>query len=591
MANKEASLLLRIKTAGEEALDKLSSSFGAIATAGAAAFGLISAAIVKSIGEYAESEKATNALTRAMVNNGIYTTQLSAAYEEYAKALANASLFTDDQIVQAQTQFTLQAKGIQLTEESTRAILDFAQAQGIDAAQAANLVGKAVGTSNNALARYGIEVNATASKSEKMAQVLAGLNSKFGGQAEAATSGLGSLKMLSKAVGELFENLGARLAPTVTWVAQNLLNLTQTAPAVDGFIGAISSGFNFVVKLATSVAFAFQSLGTTIGGTFGTIAGSLNLLINGQFSAAKDALINGFQEVASERERIQTAHNAKMAELDNIAYNSQVANVERDKMLLTQSLQQKAIVEEEDRLSRRELELQNMIADNEIKSQMELALLSGRQSAIYAAEVAAAQRRYDLATSQSAKTKALEDLNRAKDLEAQAKYNEAKLAAQKDVLQQVASLSKANNDKLAFIGKAAALTQIAFDTPVAIGRALAAFPPPFNFVAAAGVAAAMAQQAAAVGGVALAEGGIVMPRPGGTQAIIGEAGQAEAVIPLDRAGEFGLGGGGGTTVVINVNGGMLGSESEARQFALAVDQELLKLRRNNESVSFDSGVI
>lgn len=591
MANKEASLLLRIKTAGEEALDKLSSSFGAIATAGAAAFGLISAAIIKGVGEYAQQEQAVNSLTRTMVNNGIYSAQLRDAYLAQADALSKVTLFGDEQIIQAQASFSQQARGLELTKESTQAILDFAQAQGMDAAQAANLVGKAVGTSNNALARYGIEINAASSKSEKMAQVLAGLNSKFGGQAEAATTGLGSLKLLSKSVGELFENLGARLAPTITWVAQNLLQLTDTAPAVDGFIGAISSGFNFIVKLGTSVAFAFQSLGTTIGGTFGTIAGSLNLLINGQFSAAKDALINGFQEVASERERIQTAHNAKMAELDNIAYNSQVANVERDKMLLTQSLQQKAIVEEEDRLSRRELELQNMIADNEIKSQMELALLSGRQSAIYAAEVAAAQRRYDLAIGQSAKTKALEDLNRAKDLEAQAKYNEAKLAAQKDVLQQVASLSKANNDKLAFIGKAAALTQIAFDTPVAIGRALAAFPPPFNFVAAAGVAAAMAQQAAAVGGVALAEGGIVMPRPGGTQAIIGEAGQAEAVIPLDRAGEFGLGGGGGTTVVINVNGGMLGTESEARQFALAVDQELLKLRRNNESVSFDSGVI
>ena len=81
-----------------------------------------------------------------------------------------------------------------------------------------------------------------------------------------------------------------------------------------------------------------------------------------------------------------------------------------------------------------------------------------------------------------------------------------------------------------------------------------------------------------------------MPRVGGTQATIGEAGQPEAVIPLDRFSEFGMGGG-GTTVVINVQGGMLGSESEAREFALAVDKELLKLRRNNESVSFDSGVI
>lgn len=54
-------------------------------------------------------------------------------------------------------------------------------------------------------------------------------------------------------------------------------------------------------------------------------------------------------------------------------------------------------------------------------------------------------------------------------------------------------------------------------------------------------------------GIKLAEGGIVMPRPGGTQAIIGEAGQAEAVIPLDRLGSFG---GGGANVNITVNAGM-----------------------------------
>jgi hypothetical protein len=49
----------------------------------------------------------------------------------------------------------------------------------------------------------------------------------------------------------------------------------------------------------------------------------------------------------------------------------------------------------------------------------------------------------------------------------------------------------------------------------------------------------------------LAEGGIVT---GPTLAMIGEGRGPEAVIPLDRMGEFGMGGG-GTTVNINVNGG------------------------------------
>jgi hypothetical protein len=52
----------------------------------------------------------------------------------------------------------------------------------------------------------------------------------------------------------------------------------------------------------------------------------------------------------------------------------------------------------------------------------------------------------------------------------------------------------------------------------------------------------------------LAEGGIVMPRLGGVLANIGEGGQAEAVIPLDRLGDFT--GKGGNTYNINVSGGM-----------------------------------
>lgn len=69
------------------------------------------------------------------------------------------------------------------------------------------------------------------------------------------------------------------------------------------------------------------------------------------------------------------------------------------------------------------------------------------------------------------------------------------------------------------------------------------------------------------GGVKLAAGGVVLPRPGGTLATIGEAGSAEAVIPLDRLEKMvGRGGGNGTTVVVNGNVGW-NPEELARQVA------------------------
>jgi len=50
-----------------------------------------------------------------------------------------------------------------------------------------------------------------------------------------------------------------------------------------------------------------------------------------------------------------------------------------------------------------------------------------------------------------------------------------------------------------------------------------------------------------------------------------------------------VGGMGGVT--INVNGGLLGDKDSAREFALAVDRELVRLRLGNESQAFDQGII
>lgn len=591
MASKVAELLLKIKTSGEESINKVSELMGGLGTIAVGAMAAIGAAIVKSVSEYGEQEKAVNSLTRTMVNNGVYSKELKDAYLEQADALSKVTLFGDEQIIQAQSAFSQQAKGVKLTKEYTNAILDFAQAQGIDAANAAELVGKAVGTGTNALARYGIELSSTASKSEKMTQVLAGLNSKFGGQATAATDGLGSLQLLSKSVGELFENVGSRLAPTITFLAKELLSLVNTSPMLDSFINAVGDGFNFISRMGYSVALTFEQAGTVIGGTLGTIAGSLELLVSGKFSAAKDALVSGFEEIGNQTTSITEKYATKIQALADAHYNSQVENAAKEKELLVQSLAQKNQIIEEDRISQQEKYLENAIAESELKSQTDLALLSGRQSAIYASEVADADRRYQLAVTQNDKNKALQDKYRATQLMNDAKYNEARLENLKGTLGTITSLSSSSNATLAGIGKAAALTQIAIDTPVAIGRALASAPPPFNYGLAAAVGLAMGQQAAKISGVQLAEGGIVMPRPGGTQATIGEAGQAEAVIPLDRASEFGLGSGGKNNITLVVNGGMLGTETEAREFAIAIDKELLKLRRNNESVSFDSGVI
>lgn len=142
------------------------------------------------------------------------------------------------------------------------------------------------------------------------------------------------------------------------------------------------------------------------------------------------------------------------------------------------------------------------------------------------------------------------------------------------------------------VQRATALANAAIQTAQGILMAIAQGGP-LGIITGAVVGVAAAAQVAAITSQqppALAEGGIVLPRPGGTLARIGEAGEAEAVIPLSKAGGMGFGGG-GTTVNITVNGGLLGDEFEARKFAVAIDKELMRLRQSNMSLAFDRGIV
>jgi hypothetical protein len=92
-----------------------------------------------------------------------------------------------------------------------------------------------------------------------------------------------------------------------------------------------------------------------------------------------------------------------------------------------------------------------------------------------------------------------------------------------------------------------------------------------NTVLAAGRVVGINVQVGRISGISiprLAEGGIIMPRPGGVLANIGEGGQAEAVIPLDRLGKFGQGN--QTNYNITVNGGISSGPDIGRSVVNAI---------------------
>ena len=182
-------------------------------------------------------------------------------------------------------------------------------------------------------------------------------------------------------------------------------------------------------------------------------------------------------------------------------------------------------------------------------------------------------------TLQQAATKALEFFKRQE------------VQATRSSLNTIATLQNQKSKELVAIGRAAAMAQAIINTAEGVTLALAKIPPPAGFILAGLVAVAGAAQVATIAGTQLAEGGIVKPQGGGMTAQIAEAGKPEAVIPLeDEEAQDKLSGVMGNNITINVNGGLLGDESSARELAQAIDSELLKLRRSNESNAFQEVV-
>lgn len=147
-----------------------------------------------------------------------------------ANALQQVTTFEDDATVEAMAYLSYMG----LTEKQIKKIIpliqDMAAAKGMDLSQAADLVAKSIGSSTNAMARYGIEIEGAAGSSERLESAVAALTMKFGGQAEAiASTGIGALTQWSNAWGELKEQIGNKFLPFLAAIARKMSGILYGA--------------------------------------------------------------------------------------------------------------------------------------------------------------------------------------------------------------------------------------------------------------------------------------------------------------------------------------------------------------------------
>ena len=160
----------------------------------------------------------------------------SQALLDQAAALQQVSTYGDETIISVQASIAAFTKNEEEIKKATSATLDFAAAMGFDLKSAGDLVGKTLGSSTNALTRYGVEVTGAVGSNERLTTLTEGITKLWGGQASAAADTMaGSITQAQNAMGDLSETMATFLAPDIIgisgWfkeIADNL-NLMFTA--------------------------------------------------------------------------------------------------------------------------------------------------------------------------------------------------------------------------------------------------------------------------------------------------------------------------------------------------------------------------
>ena len=179
------------------------------------AAGLFSASIGRLIKMQGEQELAEKKLSAALGKT-------SPALLKQASALQQVTGFGDEAILSAQSLLAAFIKDEEQLKLATTATLDLAAAKGMDLNAAADLVGKSIGSSTNALSRYGIVVEGSAGSTLRLESAVKNISRLFGGQAVAQTKTInGQIKIFENNAGDLAEKIGKDLAGSFMPLLQN----------------------------------------------------------------------------------------------------------------------------------------------------------------------------------------------------------------------------------------------------------------------------------------------------------------------------------------------------------------------------------
>jgi len=213
-----------------------------------------------SVRAFTVQQDAVEGLRAALIATGKEGEGVLQRLTQRASELQQQTRKGDEEIIGALTTVTQLAKGLDVSalEDVQTAIIGIAETfTGGNLDSAAQLIGKSIGSTTNALTRYGIQLDAGATAQEKLAQIMEQSSTFFDVAKARADTLAGRLSQLSNAWGDLKEAIGGVVAGSPLVKAF----LEETTKVISNITTVIQAGGPFVKE-------GFAILGDIAGQAF-----------------------------------------------------------------------------------------------------------------------------------------------------------------------------------------------------------------------------------------------------------------------------------------------------------------------------------
>jgi hypothetical protein len=285
--------------------------------------GLFGASVGRLTKMYGEQEKAEKKLETAL---GKRSNTLLA----FASAQQKVTTFGDEETLVAMSLVGAYTDNEKAIARVTQASMDLATAKGMDLNSAVDMVSKSIFSSTNAMSRYGIQVEGAEGSVTRLESATKNISALYGGQAQAsAETFLGSMTQMSNSVGDLGEKFGSLLAPAVMLGAKGIKAFadsidTEEIKAYGAVLIGVSTAYVAVTRstlIASKAMLAFNKVSKK------NIAVLAGMLVVGAVIDRLNVFADSTGDVADEIERLA-------GEIDNLNNKSATS------LTLTHALQQ-----------------------------------------------------------------------------------------------------------------------------------------------------------------------------------------------------------------------------------------------------------